>query len=200
VIGAFVVLGLVVWAGVVGDTDDEPKALEAASAEDAESEGDTEREATEEVERQAEEEARREAEAEAERKAEEERLEREAREARENPNNYDALEDRDFALLVKDPDNFTGDQVVLFAEVSQFDAATGTDTFRAQASNSVREYWYSDGSNVVVMGEPDLLADVVEDDIVKMHVTSLGSMSYETQIGGNTTVPIFAVHIIEVIG
>ena len=37
------------------------------------------------------------------------------------------------------------------------------------------------------------LADFVTDDIVIMNLTSLGSYSYDTQIGGNTTVPLFQV-------
>jgi hypothetical protein len=37
------------------------------------------------------------------------------------------------------------------------------------------------------------LEDFVEDDMVVMNVTSLGSFSYDTQIGGNTTVPLFTV-------
>lgn len=36
-------------------------------------------------------------------------------------------------------------------------------------------------------------ADFITDDMVQMTVTALGSNTYDTQIGGNTTVPAFNV-------
>lgn len=42
-------------------------------------------------------------------------------------------------------------------------------------------------------GNADQLADFVADDVVVMNVMSLGSLSYDTQAGGNTTVPLFEV-------
>ena len=73
--------------------------------------------------------------------------------------------------------------------ISQFDAATGDDTFRARASYANQTYWYSDGDNAIFTGDTDQLANFVQDDIVFMDVISLGSLTYDTQIGGSTTVP-----------
>ena len=50
---------------------------------------------------------------------------------------------------------------------------------------------------MVFVGDANQLADYVEDDIVAMNVTSLGSYSYDTQIGGSTTVPMFEVDSIK---
>ncbi len=41
-----------------------------------------------------------------------------------------------------------------------------------------------------------MLEDYVTDDVVFMKVVSLGSYSYDTQNGGNTTVPMFEVKAI----
>ena len=49
-------------------------------------------------------------------------------------------------------------------------------------------------------GDADDLSDVVEDDVFKATVTVLGSYSYDTQIGGNTTVPHLQINKIKVIG
>lgn len=45
--------------------------------------------------------------------------------------NYKKLSSRQFKLMVKDPDAYIGKNYTIFGEVTQFDAATGTDTFRA---------------------------------------------------------------------
>jgi hypothetical protein len=109
------------------------------------------------------------------------------------PVSYAKLSDRSWAKVVKSPDNYIGKSYVVYACVTQFDAATGDDTFRGQASNKNREYWYTDGENALFTGSAARLDDVVTDDVVVMNVTSLGSFTYDTQIGGSTTVPWFEV-------
>jgi hypothetical protein len=96
-------------------------------------------------------------------------------------------------LLVKSPDKYLGNAYHVWACITQFDAATGSDTFRAQGSYRQESYWYTNGSNTVFSGDDTKLADYVENDIVVMDVMSLGSLSYDTQIGGSTTVPAFMV-------
>lgn len=108
------------------------------------------------------------------------------------PVTYAKLSDRSWAKVTKSPDKYLGKTYVLWACITQFDAATGTDSFRADASNKRREYWY-EGVNTMFTGTAAQLEDVVTDDIVLMNVKSLGSFSYDTQIGGNTTVPHFEV-------
>lgn len=117
-----------------------------------------------------------------------------------NPADYAVISERDWALITKDPDAHIGEKIVLFAQVTQFDSATGTDTFRANAAVDQLEYWSLDGTNTIFVGDEELLGPVVQGDIVKVYATVLGSLSYETQIGGNTTVPSIAVGLIEVIG
>jgi hypothetical protein len=47
--------------------------------------------------------------------------------------------------------------------------------------------------NAFFNGDASRLADFVQDDVVYMKVLSMGSISYDTQNGGNTTVPLFEI-------
>lgn len=113
---------------------------------------------------------------------------------------YAKLSDRDWQLLVKSPDAKAGNAYFVWACITQFDAATGPEGFLAQASNAKREYWYTDGDNAVFTGTAAQLADFVEHDVVAARVISNGSYSYDTQAGGNTTVPAFEVQAISAEG
>ena len=106
---------------------------------------------------------------------------------------YAVLSDRSWQKVVKAPDKYFGRTYQVWACISQFDAATGADTFRGQGSNKKRSYWYLDADNALFTGDEDQLSDFVQDDVVLMRVTVLGSFSYDTQNGGNTTVPSFEV-------
>jgi hypothetical protein len=112
------------------------------------------------------------------------------------------LTERDLALLVKDPDANTGRTLVLFARITQFDAATGDCVFRANVAHQKMENSWDYSENAVFTGEGgkagcSALKDLVAEDEVRVTATSLGSISYETQIRGNTTVPAFRVEKIE---
>ncbi|WP_147433601.1 hypothetical protein [Galactobacter caseinivorans] len=111
---------------------------------------------------------------------------------------------RNLNKLVKRPDGSKGKSFVLYAQVTQFDAATGECTFRASVSQRRMSSSYDYEHNAMfVAGDADTeckyLDDVVTDDIVKIYVTSMGSYSYDTQVGGNTTVPLFYVDKISVL-
>lgn len=117
---------------------------------------------------------------------------------------YNEVAERDLAILAKDPDATEGANYIFYGTVSQFDAATGPCTFRSNIATAPQENtWdYSLNSVVTVAGEGDcpMLANVVQDDVVKMWVTSTGAFTYDTQIGGSTSVPMFVVRKVEVIG
>ena len=116
---------------------------------------------------------------------------------------HESLTSREFAKLVKDPDAHVGENVIVYAEVTQFDAATGDEAFRGSVTSDKQEdtdYYWIDGENAFFEGDADLLADVVAEDVVKVWVTVGGSYSYDTQNGGSTTVPSFLVNHIDVIG
>jgi hypothetical protein len=106
---------------------------------------------------------------------------------------YAKLSSRAWAKLVKAPDNYIGKGYQIWACISQFDAATGLDSFRGQASYHKLTYWYTDGANTIFTGDESRLSDFVQDDVVVMNVIGAGSYSYDTQAGGNTTVPAFLI-------
>ena len=106
---------------------------------------------------------------------------------------YATLNPRDWALVMKDPGAYVGKALAVWGCISQFDAATGTVAFRAQASYAKQSYWYSDANNAYFNGDKALLAPFVKGDVVLMNVLVMGAYSYDTQSGGNTTVPSFKV-------
>jgi hypothetical protein len=116
---------------------------------------------------------------------------------------YPGLSSRKFKLLVKDPDSYIGQTYTIYGEITQFDAATGTDTFRADtgAKKLKISYGYVDyPQNSFLSGDESQLKKLVEGDCFTAKVTVLGSFSYDTQSGGNTTVPLFQVDSIKVYG
>ncbi|BCN44706.1 hypothetical protein [Prescottella equi] len=118
--------------------------------------------------------------------------------ARLDPATYGELTERDFALIAKDPDAAKGRKVIIYGRVTQFDAATGNTQFRADTSGIVEDSKWGYGQNSIVdAGDKALVADVVDGDILKMFVEVKGSYSYDTQIGGRTTVPRFALNVVE---
>lgn len=114
---------------------------------------------------------------------------------------YAPIDAREFALLAKTPDRYIGRKFVIYGVVTQFDAATGDDTFRANTASQPQDYQFDYDVNSVIEGyDSAVAANVVEDDYVTMFVSVDGSFSYDTQIGGSTTVPKFTANMIDVTG
>lgn len=113
------------------------------------------------------------------------------------------INSRDWQLIARTPDAHIGERIVVFGQVTQFDSATGVDTFRANVDgvkHPVR-YGYADyETNTVLSGTSAVLGDLVKDDLFRAEATVLGSLSYATTMGGSTTVPSLEVSKIEVIG
>lgn len=116
---------------------------------------------------------------------------------------YQTIDSQTWLEVVKDPDSYKGRCYTVYGEVTQFDAATGTSEFRADVGG-VRQtpsYGYvSYPTNTYLTGDANTLKPVVEKDLFTANVMVLGSYSYDTQIGGNTTVPQLQVDTITVTG
>jgi hypothetical protein len=97
-----------------------------------------------------------------------------------------------------------GEAIIVYGQVRQFDSATGTDTFRASVDGVVHKpsCGYVDYEKNTVLTSPGgaELGDLVQDDLFKAEVVVAGSLSYDTQIGGSTTVPLLLVTKITVTG
>lgn len=94
--------------------------------------------------------------------------------------------------VVKDPAAHQGEHMLLRVVVSQFDSATGPQTFRADVGGSV-------AINAAFTGQQSDLDPVVQGDTVEVLATVIGPWTYTTQIGGATTVPLFGVDSIHVV-
>ncbi|WP_200958585.1 hypothetical protein [Terrabacter sp. Root181] len=124
-----------------------------------------------------------------------------AEKAKTDKGTYDKITARQFAKVAKNPDRYIGKKYVLYGHVTQFDAATGTTTFRADLASSRKSEWYDyDTNSIVDEGRAGIFDDVVQDDLVTIYVEVDGSFSYDTQVGGNTTVPRFVANIVKVTG
>lgn len=136
-----------------------------------------------------------EAKAQAEEDAKRQAEEKAAAEARQKEiDNAPFPSEHDLALVFKDPDSHVGEEFKVWGQVFQFDAATGTDSFLAQVANrNTMSYGFFDGENALFTGDEADFANLVEDDLFIATVSVAGSESYDTQIGGNTTVPSFEV-------
>lgn len=105
---------------------------------------------------------------------------------------YKKLTARAWAKIAKDPDAHIGEAITVHGTVTQFDAATGTDTFRANMDGIKHRpsYGFVDyPTNTLLTNVSGDVSDLVEDDLFTAKVLVLGSFSYDTQIGGTTTVP-----------
>ncbi|MFI7515708.1 hypothetical protein ACIBVK_19680 [Micromonospora echinofusca] len=115
------------------------------------------------------------------------------------PPSYKTLSERQWKLIAKNPDAYVGRTYVVFGRVTQFDAATGVDTFRANVAHRRMADEYDYETNTLLTGSAADLDNLVEDDIFRANVTVLSAFSYDTQIGGETTVPLLQVDSIKVL-
>lgn len=111
-----------------------------------------------------------------------------------------SISKRQWAKVLKKPDNYIGEKYIIYGQVTQFDSATGDDTFRADtAHRNTMSYGFFDGENTVLSGSAKKLDDLVADDVFRASVTVLGYVDYDTQIGGEATVALLKVNSIKVI-
>lgn len=116
-----------------------------------------------------------------------------------DPTQYQPISQRDYALLLKDPEAAKGKRLILYGVVTQFDPATGTSDFRADtgAQHADRSNAY-EVNTYIHAPDPAILKNVVEKDMITVHVEVAGTYSYETQSGRRMSVPLMNVYIIEV--
>jgi hypothetical protein len=107
--------------------------------------------------------------------------------------------------VVKNPDAVTGQFFVMVTSITQFDAATGACSFRGYWDNSDHEYSFDFAGDNAYFNSGDsvsscpVLTGIDQNDVARVWVQSEGSFSYDTQIGGSTTVPAFKVFRAEII-
>lgn len=106
---------------------------------------------------------------------------------------------RDLAQIMKNPAAHTGKVIKLWGNITQFDSATGTESFLANAAaTDTTSYGYFDGDSAYFTGNEKLLKKVVQDDTFTATVRVIGSYTYDTAMGGTNTVAYFEVRAIQV--
>jgi hypothetical protein len=101
---------------------------------------------------------------------------------------FPTVDDRTFALIAKDPDAHADERLIVFGVITQFDANTGTCSFRASTSAAQQETSWDYGENTFLDAEDcDLVATYVTGDHFKAWASVVGAVHYDTQIGGSTT-------------
>ncbi|MBM2620687.1 hypothetical protein JIG36_34820 [Actinoplanes sp. LDG1-06] len=100
---------------------------------------------------------------------------------------YKELDARTWLTIVKDPDAHSGDRILIYGRIAQFDAATGADRFLALTGPTP----YQDSSVVAAAfrGNPKLLKNFVKDDLFQANAVVLGTTAYRTLDGVTTKVP-----------
>lgn len=109
---------------------------------------------------------------------------------------------RIWKLVNKNPDNYKGKNYWVYGEITQFDAATGTGSFRADVSGDNKfdgDYFFG-GDNSYVFGSSKTLSKFVNEDVFKACVTVKGSLTYDLAHGGSLTVPKLQVISIKLLG
>ncbi|QBI18881.1 hypothetical protein ER308_04525 [Egibacter rhizosphaerae] len=116
----------------------------------------------------------------------------------------------DRGQVERNPEEYEGECLHMFARIVQFDSATGPCAFHARVSaehsSGIGDYdvrsafGYEDSPMLSALTEdcPDL-DGITNNDIVEVWATGRGSYSYDTTIGGGTTVPAFKIDTIELI-
>lgn len=117
-----------------------------------------------------------------------------------DPASYTAISTRDWQLVARDPAAHEGKMYAIYGRVTQFDSNTGENLFRADTDGQKQSRWYNYDINTMVLGSRDVLANVVQGDLVKLYVVVKGPYSYETTMGANLTVPMVTANMIEVYG
>jgi len=111
-----------------------------------------------------------------------------------DPSTYQALSAREFALLIKNPDASIGRKIVLYGVVTQFDTATGQNSFRAVTGTEPGDFKQN---SIFYAHDQSILSRVVAQDAVTIWCKGNGTETYKTTDNGEETVPRFWVNIIK---
>lgn len=119
------------------------------------------------------------------------------------PEDFVEIDERTLAGIAKDPDAHTGEALIVYGYVTQFDANTGPCEMRVSVSAQEQSSWIEyEHNSLAFSGDGDSkcpeLSDVVTDDEVKLSVVVRGGKTYSS-LGGGTRVPHLEVVTAEVV-
>ena len=109
------------------------------------------------------------------------------------PKSYAKLAKADWAKALDGADKTVAKGYQVWACITQFDTATGRESFRAAASYRKEPSWSRLATNAYFNGTEKQLAPISPGDVVQMNVVGLGAFAYPTKANGTTTLPTFYV-------
>lgn len=117
-----------------------------------------------------------------------------------DPKDFVKVDATQWKSIVTHPARAEGSEVVVFAEVAQFDSGTGSDRFLAVAGIDQPGRSGELRSHAVFVGEEPTLRGVEAGDVLKVHAVVTDAMELETDLGGVSTVPVLTVARIKDVG
>lgn len=110
---------------------------------------------------------------------------------------FETLERGAWESIAADPEAAAGERIVVFAEVRQYDGATGSAMFRAYVGTSHPAARGELPTNTIVTGNPEVLGDISYGDLLRVHAEVTGARG-----GGGSEPPdpelrAYAVEVIE---
>lgn len=117
-----------------------------------------------------------------------------------DPSKFTVVDAAAWTAIQKNPDAAEGKRVVIFANILQFDTATGSDTFMAGAGTYQPTEEYEFEMDTMFRGAPDTLAKFKQDDVVRIYGQVAGAQEYDTLVGGRNAVPLIDIAKIENVG
>ena len=111
---------------------------------------------------------------------------------------YRQITERDWRLIVKNPDSHIDERVVLYGEVTQADRATGAKVIRVDTGGQPSGSYAV--NTVAEEGLDGIFANVIQGDRVTVWARVLGTVTYTNRLDRELTVPKIEVFIIEVTG
>ncbi|MGG0845610.1 hypothetical protein [Peribacillus simplex] len=197
-VGAFIVGFIIVMSTVTEEEqalfDEEQQAEEQAKIEkeaaekaEAEEAAKTPEEKAAEAKEKAEQEAKEKAEAEAQAKKDKEAAEKAEAEMKANAKTIE------YAQMIKNPDRYAGEYVKYRGQIVQIQEGDDMTVIRL----AVTQDSYGWDSNEVIWVEVDGYTDFVDEDVVTVYGTVVGSHSYTSQAGWEITVPAMLADTVE---
>ena len=109
------------------------------------------------------------------------------------PKSYAKLAKADWTRALDAAERTVAKGYQVWACITQFDTATGRESFRAAASYRKEPSWSRLATNAYFNGTEKQLASISPGDVVQMNVVGLGAFAYPTTANGSTTLPTFYV-------
>lgn len=108
---------------------------------------------------------------------------------------YREVDERELALILKDPDTNKGERIIVYGQIWQFDTRTGPDRFLADIGTN--PLGIGNNQSAQLIGTESSLKTLVSGDKVRMHVIVDGEYSYTSTADHKLTVPQFQIGIIQ---